>query len=103
MLIASVALQIKLDKFGFKIDNLTLTELDMIPFYDYADVTVNDNNINFDIQIPYVATAPFIDYADTDFSFIDSVAFDFSISAVVPPDPGPPILPPPDNAVIGGQ
>lgn len=78
--------------FGLRVDNTNYIELDMIPFFDYGNVSLNDNYINCDPRVPYEATAPFIDYDDTDFSFIDNVSFEFNSSAVVPPTPVPPVL-----------
>lgn len=87
--------------FGIKIDNLELIETDMIPFFDYAlTIDSDDDHINCDVRIPFTAVAPFIDYDDTDFSFIDNVAFEFAADAVVPTPPTPPVL---QGEVNGGQ
>ena len=53
----------------FIIDNLNFIELDMIPFFQYF----TDENINIGVQVPYQGIAPFIDYADSNFLFIDNI------------------------------
>lgn len=53
----------------FTLNNLKIYEVDMIPFFQYF-INVN---INRSIQIPYQGIAPYIDYSNSDFSFIDSI------------------------------
>jgi len=53
----------------FVIDNLKLLEVDMIPFFQYF----TEDNINFGVEIPYQGIAPYIDYSDTNFQFIDNI------------------------------
>lgn len=53
----------------FIIDNLKFVELDMIPFFQYF----TEDNINIGVQIPYQGIAPFIDYNNSNFLFIDNI------------------------------
>lgn len=76
--------------FGLRLENAKYIEMDMIPFIDFTKG--NSDFINCDPRIPYEATAPFIDYADTDFSFIDNVTFEFNQDSVVPPPASPPVV-----------
>lgn len=50
-------------------DNVKLYELDMIPFFQY----MTEEYINKAVQVPYQGIAPFIDYTDSEFSFIDNI------------------------------
>jgi hypothetical protein len=62
------------------IDNLKYYEVDMIPFFQYFTT----NNINFGIEIPYQGIAPFIDYSNANFQFLDNVSIgldSFSVNA----------------------
>lgn len=52
------------------IDNLKFYELDMIPFFKYFE----EENINVGVQVPYQGIAPFIDYTNSNFSFIDNIS-----------------------------
>jgi len=56
-------------KSEFIINNLKIYEVDMIPFFQYFI----DININKSIQVPFQGIAPYIDYENSDFSFIDSI------------------------------
>lgn len=56
------------------IDNLKYYEVDMIPFFKYF----NTDNINFGIMVPYQGIAPFIDYTNSNFSFIDNISIGLS-------------------------
>lgn len=58
----------------FVIDNLKFYEIDMIPFFKYF----NENTINMSIQVPYQGIAPFIDYTNSNFSFIDNISIGLS-------------------------
>ncbi len=57
--------------FSAVLDNIKFYETDMIPFLRLGTET----SINKNVQIPYNATAPFIDYSDQNFSFIDNIVF----------------------------
>jgi hypothetical protein len=50
-------------------DNIKLYEIDKVPFFKYATY----DYINKAVQIPYQGIAPFIDYNDNEFSFIDNI------------------------------
>ena len=52
------------------LDNLNMYEVDMIPFFKYFE----NANIYKGIQFPYVGTSPEIDYASSDFVFIDNIS-----------------------------
>ena len=56
------------------IDNLKFYEVDMIPFFKYF----GDSSINKGISVPYQGIAPFIDYSNANFSFIDNISLGFS-------------------------
>lgn len=64
---------------SFIIDNLNLLEIDMIPFFQYF----TDDNINKSVQIPFQGIAPFIDYTNSNFSFIDNISIGFDSVNVV--------------------
>jgi hypothetical protein len=53
----------------FIINNLKVLEVDMIPFFKYF----NYDNINIGIQTPLQGIAPYIDYSDSNFRFLDSI------------------------------
>lgn len=55
--------------FSSTIDNLKFYEIDMIPFFQYF---IEDNIYN-GVVVPYQGIAPFIDYTDSNFSFIDNI------------------------------
>jgi hypothetical protein len=54
---------------SFIINNLNFYEVDMIPFFQYFI----DININNSVQIPLQGIAPYIDYENNDFVFIDNI------------------------------
>ncbi len=67
--------------FSAVIDNLKFYEVDMIPFYQYA----TSSSINYSLQIPFSAIAPYIDYTNQNYSFIDNVVLSTdSIAAGAP-------------------
>lgn len=53
----------------FIVNNLKVIEVDMIPFFKYF----NYNNINIGIQTPLQGIAPYIDYSDSNFRFLDNI------------------------------
>jgi hypothetical protein len=57
----------------FILDNIKFYEVDMIPFFKYF----NEQNIYKGVQAPYQGIAPFIDYTDSSFSFIDNISLEF--------------------------
>jgi len=56
-----------------ELDNIRFYELDAVPFFQYT----TDDYINSQIQVPYQAIAPFIDYDNANFSFVDNITFGF--------------------------
>jgi hypothetical protein len=52
-----------------ELDNIKFYEVDMIPFFQYT----TEEYVDSGIKIPYQGKAPFIDYSNSDFSFIESV------------------------------
>ena len=66
------------NKSKFILDNLKFYEIDMVPFFQYFTY----NNINISVQVPYQGIAPFIDYNDSNFSFIDSITFGFDSTEI---------------------
>ena len=52
------------------VDNLKMYEVDMIPFFQYF----LDNNIYKGVQVPYQALAPYIDYSNSNFVFLDNIS-----------------------------
>ena len=60
------------------LDNLNMYEVDMIPFFKYFE----ESNIYKGIQFPYIGTSPEIDYAISDFVFIDNIAID--LDSIIP-------------------
>lgn len=77
--------------FSAVLDNLKFYEVDMIPFFKYYTGT---SSINYRPQIPYSARAPFIDYTNQNYSFVDNVVIsldsisDNLIFEELPFDPG---------------
>lgn len=52
-----------------ELDNIKFYEVDMIPFFQYT----TEEYVDSSIKIPYQGKAPFIDYTNSDFSFVESV------------------------------
>ena len=63
----------------FIIDNLNFFEIDMVPFFQYFI----DTSINKAVQIPYQGIAPFIDYENSNFSFLDNISIGFDSVSIV--------------------
>jgi hypothetical protein len=61
------------DKTELIIDDLRFYEVDMIPFFQY----LTEQNVNKSVRVPYQAVAPFIDYTDANFDFLDNVNLGF--------------------------
>lgn len=59
--------------FYFELDNIKFYEVDAIPFFQYT----TDDYVNSQVQVPYQAIAPFIDYDNANFSFVDNITFGF--------------------------
>jgi hypothetical protein len=60
------------------IDNLKFYEVDMIPFFQYF----TERNINLSVAVPYQGVAPFIDYTDANFDFVDNTSIGLDSFAV---------------------
>lgn len=58
---------------SFDMGNIKFYEVDTIPHFKYW----NASNIDTRVQVPYFATAPQIDYNDSDFSFVGNITFGF--------------------------
>ena len=67
------------EKSGFILDNIKLFEIDMIPFFQYFIET----SINKSVQIPYQGIAPFIDYTNSRFTFLDNISVGFDSVSIV--------------------
>lgn len=63
----------------FIIDNLKLKEVDMIPFFKYF----TELNINKAVQKPFQGIAPYIDYTDANFDFVDNLSFGFDSFSII--------------------
>ena len=68
------------EKLEMYINNFSLVEVDKIPFFKYADETDIDNRV----KTPYYATAPFIDYSNSNFDFIGNVNLTFESQGIIP-------------------
>ena len=64
---------------NYIIDNLHFYEVDMIPFFQYFIET----SINKSVQIPYQGIAPFIDYTNSRFTFLDNISVGFDSVSIV--------------------
>jgi hypothetical protein len=63
----------------FIVDNLSIKEVDMIPFFKYF----LDANINQAVQKPFQGIAPYIDYSDANFDFIDHLSFGYDSFSII--------------------
>jgi len=52
-----------------ELDNIKFYEVDMIPFFQYT----TEEYVDRSVKIPYQGRAPFIDYTDADFSFVENI------------------------------
>lgn len=50
-------------------DNIKFYETDMIPFFQYT----TEEYVNKGVQVPFSGIAPFIDYTDENFSFVENI------------------------------
>lgn len=60
------------------INNFSIIEVDKIPFFKYAE----ESDVDFRIKTPYFATAPFIDYTNTNFDFVGNVNLTFDSEGI---------------------
>jgi hypothetical protein len=67
------------EKSAFIVDSIKLFEIDMIPFFQYFIET----SINKSVQIPYQGIAPFIDYTNSRFTFLDNISVGFDSVSIV--------------------
>jgi hypothetical protein len=75
-----------------KIDNLKFVETDMIPFF----LLGTESRINQKVQTPLGAVAPFIDYGETEFAFLDLLEISETIFS---PLQNPTVVVTPNNTV----
>lgn len=59
--------------------NISFWEVDMIPFFKYAD----SNQIDTSVQAPYYATAPRIDYNNANFDFIGNINLTIDVQNIL--------------------
>lgn len=62
-------LLLDIDGLTASFDNIKLYEIDKAPFFKY----ITYDYVNKAVQVPYQGIAPFIDYNDNEFSFIDNI------------------------------
>ena len=60
-------------------NNISFTEVDMIPFFQYA----TESNIDIRIKTPLKATAPYIDYNNSNFDFIGNINLTFDSKGIL--------------------
>jgi len=58
------------NRFDFTFNNISFKEVDMIPFFKYWE---SSDKIDKKVKTPIFATAPFIDYGNPNFNFIENV------------------------------
>ncbi len=59
--------------------NISFWEVDMVPFFKYADSTQIDTSV----KAPYYATAPKIDYNNTNFDFIGNINLTIDVQNIL--------------------
>ncbi len=62
----------------YELDNIKFYEVDSIPFFSYT----TEDYVNKQVQVPYQARAPFIDYNNLNFSFVENITFGFDSISV---------------------
>jgi hypothetical protein len=65
--------------FNVSFNSIGIYEVDMIPFFQYADSTM----IDYNIKTPFYAKAPYIDYTDSNFNFIGNINLTFDIKDII--------------------
>ncbi|NBP57482.1 hypothetical protein EBU71_13285 [bacterium] len=65
--------------FDLTLNNLSLSEVDMVPFFKYSE----SENIDLRIKTPFSAIAPFIDYTNVNFDFIGNVNLTFDSQGIL--------------------
>jgi hypothetical protein len=61
-----------------ELDNIKFYEVDSIPFFQYT----TEDYVNKSIQVPYQGIAPFIDYENENFSFVDNIVISLDSIAI---------------------
>lgn len=56
-----------------ELDNIKFYEVDAIPFFQYT----TDEYVNISVQVPYQGLAPFIDYENANFSYVENITISF--------------------------
>jgi hypothetical protein len=56
-----------------ELDNIKFYEVDAIPFFQYT----TDEYVNISVQVPYQGLAPFIDYENANFSYVENITIGF--------------------------
>lgn len=77
-----------------ELDNIKFYEVDSIPFFQYT----TEDYVNKSVQVPYQGVAPFIDYENSDFSFIDNIVI--SLDSIAINASGTPITSAPPGILI---
>ena len=63
-----------------ELDNIKFYEVDSIPFFQYT----TEDYVNKSVQVPYQGSAPFIDYNNVNFSFVDNITISLDSIQVSP-------------------
>ena len=63
-----------------ELDNIKFYEVDSIPFFQYT----TEDYVNKSVQIPYQGSAPFIDYNNVNFSFVDNIVISLDSIQLAP-------------------
>jgi hypothetical protein len=63
-----------------ELDNIKFYEVDSIPFFQYT----TEDYVNKSVQVPYQGSAPFIDYNNVNFSFVDNIVISLDSVQVSP-------------------
>jgi hypothetical protein len=56
-----------------ELDNIKFYEVDAIPFFQYT----TDDYVNISVQVPYQGRAPYIDYNNANFSYVQNIVISF--------------------------
>lgn len=71
---------VKYTGINLEIDNIKFLEVDSIPFFQYT----TEDYVNKSVQVPYQGSAPFIDYNNVNFSFVDNIVISLDSIQVSP-------------------
>jgi len=64
--------------FVVELDNIKFYEIDSIPFFQYT----TEDYVNKQVQVPYQGRAPFINYDNVNFSFVENISIGFDSIAI---------------------